>query len=149
MRNLINIPIFEGLSTDELRVIAKYMNLVDVNAEDIVFNEGDAGDYVCFVVDGTLDVVKKSETGDSTVISTLSKGRSIGDMAVIDEFPRSATVKARTKATLIRFSQENFNYIVERYPNIGVKILKGVSRLLSLNLRKTSSRLADYMLPVS
>lgn len=146
---LITIPIFEGLNSEELRIIAKHMNLIDVSAGEIVFNEGDAGDCVCFVVDGTLDVVKKSEIGDSTVISTLSKGHSIGDMAVIDEFPRSATVKARTKATLIKFSRENFDYIVERHSSIGVKILKGVSRLLSLNLRKTSSRLADYMLPIS
>lgn len=146
---LITIPIFDGLNPEELRIVAKYMNIINVSSGEIVFKEGDAGDYVCFVVDGTLDVLKKSETGDSIVISTLSKGRSIGDMAVIDEFPRSATVKARTKATLIKFSQENFSYMVEKHSSIGVKILKGVSRLLCMNLRKTSSRLADYMLPIS
>ena len=146
---LITIPIFDRLNSEELRIIAKHMNLIDVSSGEIVFNEGDAGDYVCFVVDGALDVLIKSETEDSIIITTLSKGHSIGEMAVIDELSRSATVKAHTKATLITFSREKFNYILEKHSSIGVKILKSISRLLSLNLRQTSSRLADYMLPIS
>ncbi len=145
---LINIPIFDRLNAEELKIIAKYINLIEVSPGEIVFKEGDRGDYVCFVVDGTMDVLKKSETAESVVISTLPKGRSIGDMAVIDDYPRSATVKARTKATLAMLSQEKFNYILAEHSSIGVKILKGIARLLSLNLRKTSGRLADYMLPL-
>lgn len=146
---ILNIPILGRLKDKELKIIIKYMNLIKVIPGEIVFKEGDTGDYVCFVVDGTLDVVKKSETGESIVISTLSKGDSIGEMAVIDELPRSATVKARTKSTLITLSQDNFNYILAEHSTTGVKVLKGIARLLSMNLRKTSSRLADYMLPLS
>lgn len=146
---ILNIPILARLNDKELRTIEKYMNLVDVTPGEIVFEEGDSGDYVCFVVDGTLDVIKKSATGENIVISALSKGCSIGEMAVIDELPRSATVKARTKSTLITLSQENFNYLLAEHSSIGVKILKGIARLLSMNLRKTSSRLVDYMLPLS
>jgi CRP-like cAMP-binding protein len=146
---ILNIPILGRLKDKELKIIIKYMNLIKVIPGEIVFEEGDTGDYVCFVVDGTLDVVKKSETGESIVISTLSKGDSIGEMAVIDELPRSATVKARTKSTLITLSQDNFNYILAEHSTTGVKVLKGIARLLSMNLRKTSSRLADYMLPLS
>lgn len=146
---ILNIPILARLKDKELKIIIKYMNLIEVIPGETVFKERDTGDYVCFVVDGTLDVVKKSETGESIVISTLSKGGSIGEMAVIDELPRSATVKARTKSTLITLSQENFNYILAEHSTIGVKVLKGIARLLSMNLRKTSSRLADYMLPLS
>lgn len=146
---ILNIPILARLKDKELKIIIKYMNLIKVIPGETVFKEGDTGDYVCFVVDGTLDVVKKSETGESIVISTLSRGGSIGEMAVIDELPRSATVKARTKSTLITLSQDNFNYILAEHSTTGVKVLKGIARLLSMNLRKTSSRLADYMLPLS
>jgi len=146
---ILNIPILAKLKDKELKTIQKYMNLVDVIPGEIIFKEGDRGDYVCFVVDGTLDVLKRSETGESIAISKLSRGRSVGEMAIIDELPRSATVRARTKSTLITLSQENFNYILAEHSTIGVKILKGIARLLSMNLRKTSSRLADYMLPLS
>jgi len=146
---ILNVPILGKLKDKELKIIEKYMNLIEVSAGEIVFKEGDRGDYVCFILDGSLDVLKKSETGESIVISTLSRGRSIGEMAVIDELPRSATVKACTKSILITLSRDNFNYILEEHSTIGVKILKGISRLLSMNLRKTSSRLVDYMLPLS
>jgi len=145
---ILNIPILARLKDKELRIIEKYMNLIEVIPEEIVFKEGDRGDYVCFVVDGWLDVLKKSEAGESIVMATLSKGRSIGEMAVIDELPRSATVKARTKSTLLTLSRDNFNYILAEHPRVGVKILKGIARLLSMNLRKTSSRLADCILPL-
>jgi CRP/FNR family cyclic AMP-dependent transcriptional regulator len=146
---ILSIPILAKLKDEELKTIKKYMNLIEVIPGEIVFEEGDRGDYVCFVVDGALDVVKESASGESIVIATLLKGGSIGEMAVIDELPRSATIKARSKSTLITLSQENFNYILAEHSAIGVKILKGITRLLSMNLRKTSSRLADYMLPLS
>lgn len=146
---ILNIPILGRLKDKELMVIEKHLSFVEVTPGEVVFQEGDRGDYVCFVVEGSLDVLKRSGTGEDIVISTLSKGRSIGEMAVIDDLPRSATVRARTKATLLTLSQQNFDYILAEHAAIGVKILKGIAQLLSLNLRKTSSRLADYMLPLT
>ena len=146
---LLEISIFDSLGSDELRVVAKYMNFMDFRPREIVFREGEKGDYVCFVAEGSLTVLKKNEKGRHVTIALLNKGRSIGEMSVIDDFPRSATVKARKETTLVILTRKGFNQILEIYPNIGVKILKGISRLLSMNLRKTSSQLADYMLPLS
>ena len=142
---ILKIPILGTLTDKELAVIEKYLNFIKLTPGEITFEEGDRGDYVCFVVEGSLDVVKKSETGEDIVISTLSKGHSIGEMAVIDHLPRSATVKARTKATLLTLSRDNFDYIMAEHSAIAVKILKEIARLLSLNLRKTSSSLANHM----
>ncbi len=146
---ILNIPIFSRLRNDELRNVKKYFHLLELIPGDTVFEEGDNGDYVCFVVEGSLDVLKKSVKGESVVIATLNKGSSMGEMSVIDQLPRSATVKASTKATLLTLSQEKLNYILVEHSSVGVKILKGIARLLSMNLRKTSTRLADYMLPLS
>ena len=146
---LINIPLFDKLKANELKIIVKWMNLIEISEGEILFKEGDKGNYVCFIIDGTLDVIKESVTGETVTITALSKGRSIGEMSAIDDFPRSATIKARTEAKLVILTRKNFELMLEEYPGIGIKILKSISRLLSLNLRKTSSRLADYMLPVS
>ena len=146
---LIDIPIFDTLNSDELKIISKYMNFMDFEPRETIFKEGEKGDYVCFVTEGSLDVLKKNEKGREVVIASLGRGRSIGEMSVIDDFPRSATVKARVKTTLIILTRKGFEQVLEQHSQIGVKILKGISRLLSMNLRKTSSRLADYMLPIS
>lgn len=146
---LINIPIFDKLKSDELKAVSRYMNFMDFEPRETVFNEGDRGDYVCFITKGALDVVKDNEKGKQVVITSLGRGRSIGEMSVIDDFPRSATVKAKTKTTLVILTRKGFEKILDDHPAVGVKILKGISRLLSMNLRKTSSRLADYLLPLS
>jgi CRP/FNR family cyclic AMP-dependent transcriptional regulator len=146
---LIDIPMFDSLQPDELSIVTGHMNFIDLDPGEILFREGETGDYVCFVAEGSLDVLKKSTEGHYVTLSTLSKGRSIGEMAVIDDFPRSATVKGRKKATLVILTRKGLDLILEKHPQIGLKILKGIARLLSQNLRKTSSRLADYMLPLS
>lgn len=146
---LINLPIFDSLDSDDLRIASKFMTLMDVKKDEIIFKEGDRGNYVCFVIEGTLEVVKGVDTTHQVVIATLGRNRSIGEMAVIDDFPRSASVRARKAGTLLILTRQGFDRILEDYPRTGVKILKGLARLLSQNLRKTSSRLADYMLPLS
>ncbi len=146
---LIYSPLFDGLKADELNIVANQMKLFELEKDGILFKEGDKGDYICFVLDGKMEIVKESSPGESAVIATLSEGRSIGEMAVIDNFNRSATVKAQTKTSFLTLTQKSFDTKLKEYPEIGIKILKGISRLLSLNLRKTSSRLADYMLPVT
>ncbi|MFZ7111704.1 MAG: cyclic nucleotide-binding domain-containing protein [Desulfatiglandales bacterium] len=145
---LINVPMFDSLKADELKIVAKHMNFIDLTKNEILFKEGETGDYVCFVVEGSLDVLKAKGSGEYVVLASLPKGRSIGEMAAIDDFPRSATVRARDKATLVILTRKGFDVILQNSPQIGVKILKGIARLLSQNLRQTSSRLVDQLLPL-
>jgi CRP/FNR family cyclic AMP-dependent transcriptional regulator len=151
---LFSFPFFESLTAEELLHIAEHINFLEIEPGEVLFREGDQTDCVYFVVGGQLDVIKGSQSGkeggmEHVVITTLSKGRSIGEMSVIENKPRSATVRARSKATLVALTSEGFDLILEEYPKIGIKILKGIARLLSLNLRKTSSRLADHLLPMT
>jgi CRP-like cAMP-binding protein len=146
---LINIPLFDELKTNELETMADYMQSIKIEKDEILFNEGDKGDYVCFILDGTLEVIKESSLGERAVIATLSRGRSIGEMSVIDDFPRSATVRALTEAHLLTLTHKNFQKILKENPLIGIKLLKKISRLLSLNLRQTSSRLTESILSLS
>jgi CRP/FNR family cyclic AMP-dependent transcriptional regulator len=150
---LKNFPFFETLTSEELLVAVQHINFLEVEPDEILFKEGDDADCVYFVIEGELDVIKESpgerSKPERVVITTLSKGRSIGEMSVIDKTPRSATVEVREKATLATLNADGFDLLLLNHPKIGIKILKGIARLLSMNLRKTSSRLAEYMLPVS
>lgn len=140
---LNNIALFDKLNINELKIISKHMKTIQIKKGATLFNEGDQGNYVCFVADGKLDVIKKSDTHDAVVITTLSKGRSIGDISILDNFPRSATIKAQTDSKLITLSRKNFDIILDEYPRAGIKILKGMTRLLCLYLRKASGELTE------
>ena len=146
----LGIPIFSRMNAEEVKLVAKHMNVIELQEGEILFNEADRGNFMCFIAYGTLDVIKQPIAADQEIIiTTLHKGQSIGEMSVIENMPRSATIKARDNAKLFIFSQAAFDLVMTRHANIGIKLLKGVAILLSNNLRKTSSRLADYMLPIS
>lgn len=139
------IPMFDSLAGKELYLIASYMQVKQLAAEQVVFSEGDMGDYICFIVSGELNVYKKSAQDKQVLICTLHKGRAIGEMNVLDKFPRSATVIARKPSKLLILSNERFEQILEEHPRAGISFFKGIARTLSLNLRNASSRLADAL----
>lgn len=143
------IPIFSALQPDELQTIEKYMFFNKIEPGEFVFKEGEKGDYVCFVASGALDVIKLNQNAQPVVITTLAKGGSIGEMALIDKLTRSASVRACTPASLIVLTRKGFDLILKLHPEIGIKILKGVASLLSINLRKTSDKLAEFMPPLA
>ena len=145
---IINLPLFEFLERDELFEVAARMDFVNLDRGEVLFNEWDRADFVCFVEYGELDVTKKTGPDSSDVMATLRRGRSIGEMSIINNFPRSSTVIARSTVRLVVFPRSAFEFILEKKVDIGVNILKGLANLLSINLKKASSRLADNMLPM-
>ena len=72
-------------------------------------------------------------------------------MAVIDDYTRSATVSAQSETGIVSLSKRGFNAILEENPKVGAAILKKIAILVSMNLRRTSSQLADAMsvLPIT
>jgi CRP-like cAMP-binding protein len=79
------------------------------------------------------------------VITKLGKGQTIGEMALVDELPRSATVKTCSPSSLTVLSRKDFEELAVQSPEIAIKILKYLARSLSLSLRKTSNRLSDNL----
>lgn len=143
------IPIFDTLTGDEIKLLVQNMGYCKVRAGETVFEEGEDGDHVCFVVSGGLDVIKNANEEGRVSLTALKKGRSFGEMSIIDKLKRSATVKARIDSNILVMSRKQFDHVTQNYPSMGVKILKGISIMLSQNLRKTATRLADYMLPLA
>lgn len=141
---LEKIPFFDELTEKEVNVLMNYMSLYELAAGEVLFKEGQVGQYVAFVVEGTMEVLKKTITGADIVITTVGQGYSIGEMSLIDKAPRSATLRARSKATLAILAQNGFKLILKNHPATGIKILIGFARFQTDNLRKTSSRLNAY-----
>jgi len=136
---------FNDFEPQELNIVASHLSLRDIEKGEAVFNEGEKGNYMCFVAEGTLNVVKDVDSKRDVTISTISRGKSIGEMAMVDHSPRSATVVGAKKSVLVIMGRQAFDLILERHPKIGVKLLSGVARLLSLHLRMASGRLADKL----
>lgn len=142
---LMKLPMFDEVNGEELDLISGYMNYFELEKGRYLFKEGDEGNFICFVVKGGIDIIKKSGTGEERTIATIHRGASLGEMTVIDKTRRSASARAKTDAILLILSEKKLNVLLDKHSQIGVKLLKGLIRTLSLNMRRTSSLLADYM----
>lgn len=142
---LINIPLFDSFNVDELDLLAKHMSYVHLKKGEYLFVEGDKGSFMGFVVRGVLEVLKKSDSGENIVIARLTKNSSIGEMSLIDKSTRSATVVAKQPTTMVTLTDKGFDILTEKSPSTGIKLIQKTARLLSLNMRRTSSKLADLL----
>jgi len=142
---LEKIAIFSQLDPDELDLMAEQLHLLRSSKGNVIFKEGDPGDFVCFVVDGILEVVKEAADGTERSIAKLISGCSIGEMAVVGSFPRSASVRSRSEATLLTLKRDRLDKICQEHPQIGAKIYKAIAQLLSMHLRNTSENLSELM----
>lgn len=140
---LLPLRMFDGFSPEELEIVQHHLDVVDLLPGQVLFREGDLGDYVGFVAEGRLEVLKRCDKGDNVVITELSRGSSIGEMSIVEKMPRSATVIAKNKAILVRLSISSYDAILEEQPILGNKMLRGIARNLSRYLRSTSADLAD------
>lgn len=142
---LINLPIFTSFDVDELSVLARHMSFIHLQRGEHLFVEGDQGTFMGFVVNGILEVQKRSDTGENIILARLTKGSSIGEMALIDKSPRSATVISRQASTMVTLTDKGFDLLADKHPALAIKVIKKIARLLSMNMRRTSSKLVDLM----
>lgn len=143
--SLQNIPLFQALSLEEINILDDYLSNQNISAGEVVFSEGDSGDYVCFVLEGSLAVIKKNMADQKKTVAHIHAGRSIGEGALIDSMARSATVQGETACTLRVMHRDSFEQLLAEQPAIAAKILKYIVRSLSLSLRRTSNQLTDNL----
>lgn len=139
---LRDTAIFEQLTDGQLKRIEQRLISLEFEPGDLVFREGAPGRYICFIISGELEVLKDPGEGDNVPIATLSAGHSVGEMSIIDGLTCSATVICRTPARVLALTREDFDLLVDEEPRLGTEIFRGISRLLSMSLRKTSADLA-------
>lgn len=125
---------------DEIKTIARYMNFMEYPAGHVIFNEGDKENYMAILASGSVNIMKQSADETEKIVVTISKGGIIGEMALIDSEPRSATAVTVTPVTLLTLSQPNFDKMANDFPVIGVKALRRIALALSRRLRQTTGR---------
>lgn len=141
--HLKNSPIFANLDPFMFQILEQHLVFQELVPNEILFNEGEHGDYLAFVLLGNLAILKNNANDSGlTQIGNISQGDSIGEMALIDMLTRSATVKASELTALVKLSKKDFETILTDYPRIGIEILRGIAVLLSLKLRRTSENLS-------
>ena len=133
---------FHLFEIEELEKIAPYFERRRFPAGSTVFSEGDPGEFIAFVKSGKVEAKKQTEfQGKQIVLAQMAKGSCLGELALFDEQPRSATIETIDETELLVLSKKSLDAFIEDYPPLGIKVLKGISRVLSLRLRQLADRL--------
>jgi len=123
---LKTVNLFQTIPTEDLSKVAQIAEEEQFNANIPLFAEGDFGDSLYIVVDGDIKIHK----GDRHIAS-LGKGACLGEMALLDQEPRSADATSETDATLLKITQEDFYEIMSS----NIEIMQGIVKLLTGRLR--------------
>ena len=122
---LRSVPLFSSCSDRELAFIASRTDEVDIEQGRVLCEEGDSGGDFFVILDGRADV--KASSGRNT---TLGPGDFFGEIALLDNGPRTATVKATTPMRCLVLGHAQFRDVLHQNADIAVKILRAVTQRL-------------------
>jgi CRP-like cAMP-binding protein len=134
-------PLFENLNLAEIRLMSHFMQVYRAQIGQEVIREGDAGDFLMFVIEGRIEVFKLDSSNAPRLIAVVDGGKTLGEMSMIDGEPRFATCIADQTTVIGVLTRESLARIILEQPILGAKILMELVLMLSQRLRQTSSRL--------
>jgi CRP-like cAMP-binding protein len=143
-KKLIDIPFFKKYAGNDV-IIKNIVNLCEIRnfkKGSAIIVEGEQGDELYIVLKGEIDIIKKTMQNEKYVVTTLSADKGgvyVGELALIDNDKRSATVEAKTDCECLVLNRDTFIKFGDAYPEIGLNITRAIATQLSQKLRKTGS----------
>ena len=135
---LRGVELFDGLSEDELDQVVALCQQRSYSENEVIAEQDTSGDEMYIIQDGFVEVAVGGKTGEtSKVIVNLGQGQSVGEMSLIDQGPRSATVRAISDPTVVQvISQDDFEGLCEKNNHIGYIVMRNMAADLSFRLRQ-------------
>jgi CRP/FNR family transcriptional regulator, cyclic AMP receptor protein len=134
---LADVPLFQGLSRRELARIGATCLARDYAAGAVLVREGEGGVGLYIIVSGSARVTQHGDDGNERMIALLGPGSVFGEMALLDQLPRSATVTALVPVHVLVLTFFDFRDTLLKMPNITIKLLS----VLSQRLRRVEEHL--------
>ncbi len=142
---LKKINLFASLTADELEEIQKICLKERIAKDTVIFKEGDAGDRCYIITAGEVRISKFIPNIGEEALAVLKTGDYFGEMALIDNFPRSAHAIANTDLDVLAITKTDLDKVLIRDREMGYKLLWTFTRTLSKRLRETNEKMAGFL----
>jgi len=154
---LRKVPLFSQLAPSDLERVSEISRERAYPRNSVILFEDDPGDALYVVAQGQVKVVLIGEDGREVILSVMGEGEFFGEMALVDDEPRSAHVIAMEDSTLLVLRREDFQGILKQTPGIALALLRELSRRLrrvdekvgSLVLLDVNGRVAQLLLDLA
>lgn len=130
---LRRVPFFAEIEPSKLKLLAFMSERVAFEDSKVVCRQGDPGDAAYLIIDGEADIELEGPTGPIRV-ATLGANEIVGEMAILVNAPRNATVRARGRLIALRIAKDPFMRMVREFPTMAVSIMQELAhRVQSTN----------------
>lgn len=154
---LKNVPLFDGMGDDALENILRTTIRKTFAKDTILVQENEPGETLYMIISGKVKVTNVGKDGKEVILAVLDKGEFFGEMALLDEEPRSATVVAMKKTEMLLLRRREFLELLEQNTEILTNLLATISRRLrdansqirSLALLDVLGRIAKLLLQIA
>jgi len=136
---LKQVPLFEELSLDQLEAVLRISREVELVPGEVVMKEGDPGGLLYILLEGSVRVVKDFGESNERLLATMSAVNYLGEMAILDDEPRSATAVAVGPARFLALDGASLKELILQMPEISFEIF----RVLTARIRQAESRLSE------
>ena len=140
VETLRNIPLFAGLPTPRLKLIAYTAEVVRFAPGEVIVQQGDPADAVYIVTEGEAEVWIRDAEGNEIHLATMGRNSLFGETAVICKGRRTATVKARDRVATFKIRDTLFLDLVRQSPEIGMQVMT----VLAERVERTSNALLQH-----
>jgi CRP-like cAMP-binding protein len=134
-----DVPLLARLGEEDIRALASHGKVRSYRTGDVLFREGAPGDSLHIVIEGSVRISVASPTGDEVTVALLGAGEFVGDLALLDGRPRSASAIASQPTKTLVVTRHNFGDWISTRPNAALSLLE----TLSQRVRRTDEALAD------
>lgn len=141
---LRNIPLFAKLEPSKLKLLAFTSERITYEQDQVLFNQGDVGDAAYIIVEGAAKVMVDTPDGEIEV-AALGRNDFVGEIAILCDVPRTATVRASAKTITLRITKDLFFRLVAEFPEMSVEIM----RELASRLEHTTQQLREALAKTS
>lgn len=135
---LRNIPLFAKIEPAKLKLLAFTSERLIYQPDQVLCRQGDVGDAAYIIIDGEAAVRIATASGDIEV-ARLGRGDVVGEIAILCDVPRTATVTATERVTALKITKELFFRLINEFPQIAIEIM----RELAARLERTNAQLRD------
>jgi len=132
---LMDCGLFLALTPADFSAAAGYFSISNIEKGEPIFNEGDAGTFMCIIHSGTVSVQKVNGEGKLVETAILRAGRAFGEMAVLDGERRSASCIAASSCYLLNLGRDSLDKMLNDAPKVAAKIIRAIAIAMSRRLR--------------
>jgi CRP/FNR family transcriptional regulator, cyclic AMP receptor protein len=140
---LAEVPIFQLLDDEERNILASQLDVVRFKAGELIFSYGDPGDSLFVIREGEVEVFFKDDTGGRIVLETARSGDFFGELSLLDNGPRTASVVALRDTEALRVDRNDLDHLLRLHPEAALELLTAMGKRMRVTaelLRHTASR---------